>query len=122
MAISWITAFKVIPWGDVIEATPAIVRGAKQLWSKVRSEPPAPPAEAIADGTPEQRLAALEARVQHLSDELHASSELIEQLAQHNARLVNAVQTLRVRTWVLAALVVVLGLGLVALAVVRAGG
>jgi hypothetical protein len=109
--ISWITAFKVIPWADVIEATPAIVRGAKQLWSKVqRNEPPpASGGEIDTVGTPEQRLAALEARVQQLGDEARASSELIDQLAQHNARLVEAVQTLRVRTRVLMVVVVVLG-------------
>ena len=111
MAISWITAFKVIPWADVIEATPAIVRGAKQLWGKVqRNEAPAPETGGAiaAPGSPEQRLAALEARVQQLGDEARASSELIDQLAQHNARLVEAVQTLRVRTRVLTIAVVVL--------------
>ena len=102
MPISWITAFKVIPWADVIEATPAILRGAKQLWGKVqRNEAPPAQVPVAAVDTPEARLAALEARVQQLSDEARASSELIEQLAQHNARLVDAVQTLRVRTRVL---------------------
>ena len=111
MPISWITAFKVIPWADVIEATPAIVRGAKQLWGKVqRNETPPSGGGAIdTASTPEQRLAALEARVQQLGDEARASSELIDQLAQHNARLVEAVQTLRVRTRVLMVVSVVLG-------------
>ena len=115
MPISWITAFKVIPWADVIEATPAILRGAKQLWGKVQRNE-APPASVPAPvDTPEARLAAVEARVQQLSDEARASSELIEQLAQHNARLVDAVQMLRVRTRVLTVVAVALSAAVVAL-------
>src|SRR2546427_2006056 len=34
MAISWITALKLVPWGDVIEATPQVVKAAKNLLRK----------------------------------------------------------------------------------------
>jgi hypothetical protein len=105
MAFPWIAAFKIIPWKDVIEATPAVVRGARQLWSKVRQDETArqavmegPPAE---PGSPDARIAQLEQRVAEMGQEAVASSELIQALAQHNERLVAAVDTLRVRTRVL---------------------
>lgn len=115
MAFPWIIAFKVIPWADVIEATPAILRGAKQLWGKVQRNEAPPTGMPVPAGNPEDRLAALEARVQQLSDEARASSELIEQLAQHNARLVEAVQTLRVRTRLLMVVSVMLSAAVAAL-------
>lgn len=105
MAFPWIAAFKIIPWKDVIEATPAIVRGAKQLWSRVRQDESAPQAAmegpAADPGSPEARLAQLEQRVAEMGREAVACSELIQALAQHNERLVAAVETLRLRTRVL---------------------
>lgn len=109
MAFPWIAAFKIIPWKDVIEATPAVVRGAKQLWNKVRQDETAQQAaQAAAEGavgldagSPEARIALLEKRVAEMGREAVASSELIQSLAQHNERLVAAVETLRVRTRVL---------------------
>ena len=38
----WLTAFKVIPWGDVIAAAPTVARGAKKLWDSIREQPAAP--------------------------------------------------------------------------------
>lgn len=105
MAFPWIAAFKIIPWKDVIEATPAIVRGAKQLWSRVRQDESAPQAAmegpAADPGSPEARLAQLEQRVAEMGREAVTCSELIQALAQHNERLVAAVETLRLRTRVL---------------------
>ncbi|MFN3296427.1 hypothetical protein [Caldimonas sp.] len=105
MAFPWIAAFKIIPWKDVIEATPAIVRGAKQLWSRVRQDESAPQAAmegpAADPDSPEARLAQLEQRVAEMGREAVTCSELIQALAQHNERLVAAVETLRLRTRVL---------------------
>lgn len=123
MAFPWITAFKIIPWKDVIEATPTIVRGAKQLWSKVRQDDSAA-ASAMQDAaaapiSPEARLAQLEQRVAELSREAVASSELIQALAQHNERLVAAVDTLRLRTRVLMGVSALLAGAVVALFFLR---
>lgn len=122
MAFPWITAFKIIPWKDVIEATPTIVRGAKQLWSKVRQDDSAAAAMQDAAATPispEARLAQLEQRVAELSREAVASSELIQALAQHNERLVAAVDTLRLRTRVLMGVSALLAGAVVALFFLR---
>lgn len=95
----WLTAFKVIPWGELIAAAPAIAKGARKLWSTVRSEEALPGGEATGD-----RMQALEVRVDMLRRELAASAELVTTLAEQNTRLIEAVAILRVRTRVLLAL------------------
>jgi hypothetical protein len=97
MAISWLTAFKVIPWVDVIRAAPTVVRGARQLYSTV-TNPTGEQGASRAVGGTEGRLQELETRVAELKREIAASSELIAALAEQNKRLVEAVEILRVRT------------------------
>jgi hypothetical protein len=94
----WLTAFKVIPWGEVIAAAPAIAKGARQLWSAVRKQDALP-----AGAAPGDRIHALESRVEELRRELAASAELTATLAEQNARLIEAVAILRLRTRVLLA-------------------
>jgi hypothetical protein len=94
---AWLTAFKFIPWADVIAAAPTVARGAKKLWQSVKDQPPDSKSGTVPGG-PESRLEALESQVDDLRKELAASSELISSLAEQNARLVEAVGILRVRT------------------------
>jgi hypothetical protein len=109
MAISWLTAFKAIPWGDVIAAAPAVAQGAKKLWGAVGrgdAGPAAAPGSLPADA--EGRLRTLEAQITGLQRDNAASSELIKSLAEQNSRLVDAVEILRVRTRALLALCLIL--------------
>lgn len=110
MAIGWLTAFKAIPWGDVIAAAPAVAHSAKKLWTSVRSRNPD---TGIGNaGTPagdaQSRMQELEARLSDLKRESAASSELIKSLAEQNSRLVDAVEILRVRILALLAICFVL--------------
>lgn len=117
----WITAFKIIPWAHVIAAAPAVVRGARKLWTAVRDKDPASPTEGEAQG-PADRLQGLEAQVAALSKEVATASELIHTLAEQNARLVEVVGILRLRTRALlvtSAVQFVLLLGLGAWALLR---
>lgn len=119
MAISWLTAFKAIPWGDVIAAAPAVAQGAKKLWGAVGkgdagSAAGAAPGSLAADA--EERLRTLEAQIAGLQRESAASSELIKSLAEQNSRLVDAIEILRVRTRALLALCLVLAVLLAGLA------
>lgn len=103
MAIGWITALKIIPWGDVLEAAPHIVKGAKRLFAKSRDNE-----TAVAEATPLQDAgpaAPLDVRLQRIQDELSAlgaeqssSAELIAALADQNSKVVEAIEILRVRT------------------------
>ncbi|WP_397532650.1 hypothetical protein [Roseateles sp.] len=106
MAISWMTALKLIPWADVIEATPALVKGARSLLKRTQKEA----AEAAEPAAPPSSLPEALTRVQHLESELAQltqaqaeSAALLESLAEQQARLVEAVQTLKLRSRLLTA-------------------
>lgn len=81
MAISWLTALKLIPWRDVVENAPTVLRTAKKLWDK---QPPP-------DTSLQQEVASLR-------EEARRAAAVIESLAEQNTRLVQAVDILRVRT------------------------
>ena len=128
MALPWLTALKLIPWSDVIAAAPQVVKSAQKLYDSVKnrsntntSKPPLPLnpkgekpvhpdqlSEYVQDLT--QRLALLE-------QEQRATSELIRDLAQHNERLFEAVETLRQRSRFLLRMNWILVLGLLGLAI-----
>jgi hypothetical protein len=116
MAIGWMTALKVIPWSDVIEATPGIVKGARKIFA--RSQETDTP---VATGSPsssaelQARVVQLESTLAQLTEQQQASAQLIETLAEQNARIVEAVDILRVRTRLLMAVSGVLALLLAAL-------
>ena len=125
--MGWITALKIVPWSDVVAAAPTVVRGAQQLWTKVRNsapptEPPAVPAgnsEVLQDSQVviEQRLLALEGRIEEHRRAAVVASELIATLAGQNAQLVAAVARLNARTRWLFGAVAVLALALLAVGV-----
>jgi hypothetical protein len=109
MALGWMTALKVIPWSDVIEATPGIVKGARKMFARSQQPEPQPPTPATEAGADQpQRLAQLEATVAALHEQQRASAQLIETLAEQNAQIVHAVDVLRVRTRLLMVLSAVL--------------
>ena len=118
--MSWMSALKLIPWVDVIEATPALVKGARRLLKRSREE--ATELGEAGAQTPPQTLPEALARVQKLEAELAQlgqaqaeSAALLESLAEQQARLVEMVQLLRSRQRLLtAALVLVSGLALAA--------
>ena len=110
---AWITAFKVIPWAELLAAAPAVVKGARQLWAAVRTQD----APRVAGQGPEAGQRALEAQIEELRKELTAASELVTSLAEQNNRLVEALEVLRVRTRVLLLLFVIMAVGLIGLTV-----
>ncbi len=117
MAISWLTAFKAIPWGDVIAAAPSVAQGAKKLWGAVgRGDAGSAAAPGSLSADAEGRLRTLEAQIAGLQRENAASSELIKSLAEQNSRLVDAVEILRIRTRALLALCLALAVLLAGLA------
>lgn len=125
MAISWIAAFKKIPWTEVMAAAPTVVQGSKTLWDRVRgkgtggaardaSETQSSPDDVTATGI-DRRIRALEAAVAESKSEAQSSAQLIASLAKQNARVVEAVAMLRVRTRLLLGFCLVLALALLAM-------
>lgn len=122
MAIGWWSALQMIPWGQVIEHAPVVLKGARRLMERHRgTAPPAPPSAPEAAVTPESadarvaRLeatqAALQAELAAVTEQLQQSDEVLASLAEQNARLVAAVETLRLRTRLLLGTTVLLALG-----------
>jgi len=102
----WLTALKLVPWGDVIEATPQILQAAKKLMGKTRAaEGDDPSADALPRGVEggtavplDTQIHELRTRVSQLEQEQRDSASLIESLAEQNAVVVRAVEALRLRT------------------------
>jgi hypothetical protein len=105
------TVLANIPWGQVVESAPKIAQGAGRLWETVRKR--ADPAQTPAQGEPEgpselQLLQALvqsqAAQLQSLEGEMRATAQLVKDLAEQNAMLVERMQTLqRQLRWALGA-------------------
>ena len=119
----WLTALKLVPWGEVIEATPQILNAAKKLMGKTRAADAGPAAGALSEAggaaaTPmEAHIHALTRRVAQLEQEQRDSAALIESLAEQNAVVVRAVEALRKRSQRLTLAVGVLGIACAALVV-----
>jgi hypothetical protein len=110
----WISAFKVIPWLDLMAAAPTVVQGARRLWATVKKQE-APVAEGQG---PLAAQRALETQIAELRQELTAASEIVTSLAEQNGRLVEAIAILRARTRVLLVFSAILAAGMVGLAAV----
>jgi len=121
MAINWFLALKAVPWTDLVQAAPSIVKGARKLFAGAHvgvAEPnaQAPGAEPGAGSSVEARLAAVEAQLATLVAEQAATVELVRSLAEQNARVVEAMAIIRARARIVLALGVVLLIAFVTLA------
>ncbi|MDP3227699.1 MAG: hypothetical protein Q8N13_06950 [Acidovorax sp.] len=112
----WMTALKLVPWRDVIEATPQVLQAAKKLMGKTRAAGTAPAAGTLtgagdSPATPvTAQLQHLRERVAQLEQEQQDSAALIQSLAEQNAVVIRAVEALRLRNQRLGRALVVLGL------------
>ena len=109
MAINWLFALRAVPWSDVVQAAPAIVKGARKLFNSVQtSEPPpvgaAEPYSGADSDSVQARLNRLEIALQNVD-------------AEQNARVVEAMEVLRARTRLLLGLNIGLSIVLVAFAI-----
>ncbi|QDD64316.1 hypothetical protein EJD96_09130 [Herbaspirillum seropedicae] len=113
MGLSWLSAIKLIPWGDVVQATPGIVKGARELWSRTRKANTSAQAPQVAPAaTDAERLAQ---RIGQLEAEQLEATQLINTLAEQNAQLVATVDGMRRRLRMQTAFCVLLAVGLAAL-------
>lgn len=100
MAISWMTVLAAVPWTEVIKNAPKVAEGARKLWSSAGrkgAQEDAALQTARSASDPNLRIAALEASMDELSGQLHASAELIKALAEQNAQLIQRIETNRRR-------------------------
>lgn len=124
MPINWLFALKAVPWTDLVQHAPTIVKGARKLYSTVRggasqspSTQPATSAAPTSAGDASLRIAALEGRLAEIASEQQASAELIRNLAEQNARMIEAIGIMRARARVLLGVSVVAWIGVIVIAV-----
>ena len=121
MAIGWFTLLKSVPWATVIGNAPVVADGAKKLWKAVGNKPvsaeppltspqPGPAPDDQSNAALLARLAAVEAAATKLHEQMLASSELINALADQSAQLIARVEGHRVRVLWLTRLTVVLAM------------
>ena len=107
MAISWVTALEMVPWADVIQAAPTVLKAAKGLMKKSPEQELEEAAQA-AFTTPAnaslpsnagelalQQVAQLETRIQQLEAAQRASNQVLEKMAEQQAQIVKTVGLLR---------------------------
>jgi hypothetical protein len=106
MAIPWLTALKVVPWGDVIEHAPNVLKAARKLMDRQKAE------AAFKTGTDvdmagqsvpslgelQNRLIAAQVQLDDHAQTQAQLTETLAALAEQNAQLVSAVEVLRLRT------------------------
>lgn len=106
MALPWLTALKVIPWGNVIEHAPTVLKAARKLMDRQKAEPaPRPGTEVDVAGEPlpslgefKNRLIAAQVQLDEHAQMQAQLTETVAALAEQNAQLISAVQVLRQRT------------------------
>jgi hypothetical protein len=107
MAIPWLMALKVIPWGDVIEHAPSVLKAARKLMDR---QPPGqagtpatttPVSEVPSLGELKNALTAAQGQIDRQTQTQRELTETLAELAEQNARLVSIVEVLRLRTRVL---------------------
>jgi len=80
MAISWLTALKIVPWGKVLEHAPGVLEKARGFIDKRRTDEVQAPTE-----------------LEQLSKVQQEMAHSLAQLAEQNLALMTAVQRLQMR-------------------------
>lgn len=119
MAIPWLLALKVIPWGDVIEHAPKVLNAARKLMDRTPPPESGAPLEVFdpAPGQPpslgelKNRLVEARQLIEQQARTQEQMAQTLAELAEQNARLVGAVEMLRLRTRVLLWVAAALGAG-----------
>ncbi len=113
MAIPWLSALKVIPWGDVISHAPTVLEKARDLMSRkpadAAPQPMATPNahdEVPSLGELKNRLLTVTMQIDELQQRQTQLTQTVSELAEQNAALVSAVSSLRQTVrWMLGGLV-----------------
>ena len=123
MAIPWLSALKVIPWGDVMSHAPSVLEKARDLIARKHADAaPQPMATPNAhDDVPslgelKNRLLTAQMQIDALQQSQTQLAQTVSALAEQKAGLVSAVSTLRqtIRLLVGGLVLAFVGLGAVA--------
>lgn len=105
MALPWLSALKIIPWKEVVDAAPALVAAAKGL----RKDKNAPAPSSTTVSTPDEIAARLQAQLNDQEQRLQAIQTTVAELTDSHLRLLAALHALRRRMrWLLLGLIAAL--------------
>ncbi len=118
MAIPWLAALKVIPWGDVISHAPTVLEKARELIDRKRggsdaaassmATPNEPASDVPSLGELKNRLLAAQNQIDQLHTHQAQMAQTLTDLAEQNATLVVMVGALRAKQRALIVAVLVL--------------
>lgn len=113
--MSWLTALKILPWGDMIEYAPKLVNGAQKLWQRIKNEKAETDAITIeqaplSESDTVRELQELKQQLQDMQAQQLELSNLVSELAAQNQRLVSALEVLRMRSRILLGLSIAIGI------------
>jgi len=101
MAIPWLAALQLVPWGQVIEHAPKVLAKAQELLRRrqsatdpVSSDGAIEPLSPTASADPMQlreRLDRLQARVEQQAQVVEQQSQMLAELAEQSANLIAAI-------------------------------
>ena len=123
MAIPWLSALKVIPWGDVISHAPSVLEKARDLMARKPAEEtphsmatPNAHDEVPSLGELKNRLLDASLQIEGLQQRQAELAQTVRELAEQNAALLSAVTGLRqtLRLVVVGLALAFVGLGAVA--------
>ncbi len=123
MAIPWLSALKVIPWGDVISHAPSVLEKARDLMTRkpAEAEPQSMATPNVHDDVPslgelKNRLLTASVQIDALQQRQTQLMQTVGELAEQNAGLVSAVSGLRqtLRLMAIGLALAFVGLGAVA--------
>ncbi len=106
MALPWLALIKAVPWTDVVAHAPTVLNAAKKLWQPKPGERPQPlpdgegrgtgdAAAAPGHGASALRVAALESQVADLAEQLANTNQLLQDMAEQQARMLVQVEANR---------------------------
>jgi len=116
MAISWLSALKVVPWDKVMEHAPGVLEKARGLIDKHRGTSasntaavdPQHTEEVPSLGELKNRCLVLQAQVDQLTQTQQQMAQTVAELAEQNALLIASITRLQSQLkWLIAALVLV---------------
>ena len=87
MALPWLTLAKAVPWSDVIEHAPSVVNAARKLLQRKPVDPTSGNAPVVAE----------QAEAAQLRAQLAATQQLLQDLAEQQARTLAQVEENRIQ-------------------------
>ena len=127
MAISWLSALKVVPWGKVIEHAPGVLDKARNLIDKHRGSPssntgtadPQTTVEVPSLGELNNRCVVLQAQLEQQMQTQQQMAQTLADMAEQQAGMIAMVKRLQSRLWWLCVALVMTAIGGVVVSVLK---